>query len=78
MHKTKIKLATVEDFDNILPLLHQLWPEKELHKGALMEVFVRGINSNNDDYFCVEMGGRIIGFCSLTIMNSLWQEGYHY
>ena len=76
MHKAKIRLATVEDFDDILPLLHQLWPEKELHRGSLMELFACGIDSNNDEYFCAEVEGRIIGFCSLNIENSLWQEGY--
>ena len=76
MHKAKIRLATVEDFDDILPLLHQLSPEKELHRGSLMEVFARGIDSNNEEYFCAEVEGRTIGFCSLAIENSLWQEGY--
>ena len=76
MHKARIRPATVEDFDDILPLLHQLRPEKELHRGSLMEVFARGIDSNNEEYFCAEVEGRIIGFCSLAIENSLWQEGY--
>jgi GNAT superfamily N-acetyltransferase len=76
MHQPEIREVLVEDFDSIFLLLKQLWPRKKLHKDSLMKVFSQAIDSPNDEYFCAEINGRIIGFCCLTIQLSLWQEGY--
>ncbi len=76
MKKVQIRKATIKDFDAIFLLLKQLWVDKELHANDMKRVYARAIDSNSDEYFCTEVDGRIIGFCSLTIKNSLWQEGY--
>ena len=75
MHQPKIRAALIEDFDDIFLLLQQLWPDKELNKDSLMDVFSRAIDSLNSPYLCAEINGRIIGFCSLVTNNSLSQEG---
>jgi GNAT superfamily N-acetyltransferase len=71
-----IRNSKVGDFNDILSLFGQLWPNKELHPNDLMTVFNRGIQSETDKYICVEENGKIIGFCALSIINSFWQEGY--
>ena len=71
-----IRSAGIKDFDNIYLLLQQLWPDKKLNKNNLMVIFSRGIDSQNDLYFCAELNGKVIGFCSLAFKNSLWQEEY--
>jgi GNAT superfamily N-acetyltransferase len=71
-----IRNSKVGDFNDILSLFGQLWPNKELHPNDLMTVFNRGIQSETDKYICVEENGKIIGFCALSIINNFWQEGY--
>jgi glucosamine-phosphate N-acetyltransferase len=72
----KVRKVSVEDFNDILLLLHQLWPDKELHEKLLSKAFLDALKSGNNEYFCSEADGKIVGFCSLTIMSTLWQEGY--
>lgn len=74
MHQMRIRMATIKDFEKVLSLLLQLWPSREINVAAIKDAFARGLDSQNDTYFCAEMDGSIIGFCSLTINNSLWQE----
>lgn len=74
--KVRIRSAEIKDFEGVYPLLQQLWPDKELNKNDLMEVFYRGVESHEDEYFCAEINGEIVGFCSLAVKNSLWQESY--
>ena len=67
MNKVRIRKATTKDFSAIFLLLKQLWPDKELHTDDMKKVYVRGIDSNSDEYFCAEIHNRVVGFCSLTI-----------
>jgi len=63
------------DFDSVYPLFSQLWPDKKLNKSSLKKVFLKSIKSDSDKYFCAAIDNKITGFCSITIKNSLWQEG---
>jgi ribosomal protein S18 acetylase RimI-like enzyme len=63
------------DFEQVLKLLAQLWPDETLDKKELQQVFLRGINSEFQSYFCAVVEEDIVGFGSLTIKNSLWQAG---
>ncbi len=65
-----------EDFEQILPLLQQLWPAKTLNRDRLRVVYEHGLRSDTQQYICAVENGRIAGFCSLTLKNNLWQEGY--
>lgn len=64
------------DFEQVLRLLGQLWPDKKLDEKELHCVFLRGLNSEFQHYICATIETDIVGFSSLTIKNSLWQEGY--
>lgn len=65
-----------DDFEQVLKLLGQLWPGKTLYKKKLRQVFLRGLKSKLQCYLCARTETKIVGFVSLTIKNSLWQQGY--
>lgn len=71
-----IRNSKLEDFDDMILLFNQLWPGKELNINDLMLVFSRGIQSDRDEYLCVELNGKVIGFCAFAIVNNFWQEGH--
>jgi glucosamine-phosphate N-acetyltransferase len=64
------------DFDGVLMLLRQLWLDRPLNTHALRTSFNQALTSNSQDYLCATENGKIVGFGSLAIKNSLWQEGY--
>lgn len=71
----QIRSATGDDFDGVFPLFRQLWPNKQLDREELKNVFLRGVESPTDELFCAVLGGAVIGFCAYAIVNNLWQEG---
>src|SRR5262245_27239071 len=71
----QIRQCCSEDLGHIMHLLHQLWPEKHLDGCSIELVFKRGLASEQQVYLCAADGDHIIGFGSLTLKNSLWQEG---
>jgi GNAT superfamily N-acetyltransferase len=70
-----ISEATLNDFEGIFKLLSQLWPDRELNRNTLLSIFSASIDSPDYFYICAIRDGRIIGFCSLIIRISFWQEG---
>jgi GNAT superfamily N-acetyltransferase len=70
-----IRDSKLEDFNDVLTLFGQLWPNKELHPNDLQTVYNRGTHSDTDRYICAEENGKVIGFCALAIVNNFWQEG---
>lgn len=64
------------DFDQILVLLNQLWPSKELDRTALRSVYARALRAEAQHCICAVEDDRVIGFCSLILKNNLWQAGY--
>jgi ribosomal protein S18 acetylase RimI-like enzyme len=77
MNKSKnviIRKAENKDFNSIFLLLKQLWSNKKLNKTTLKKVYSRLLNSDNEEAWCAEINRQIVGFCTLSIRNSLWQE----
>jgi len=64
-----------EDFTGIVELLRQHWPDEEVRETSLRGVFERGLASPRQRYICAELDSRVVGFGSLTLKNSLRQEG---
>lgn len=71
-----IRDAVAEDFSMVYSLFEQLWPNKELNRNELRNVYDRGVISATDQLFCATIDGEIIGFCAYAIVNNLWQAGY--
>jgi ribosomal protein S18 acetylase RimI-like enzyme len=71
-----IRKSTIEDFEQVYVLLPQLWPDAKLNKNKLRLSFKRALNSEHQHYLCaVDKKEVIIGFCSLSMRSSLWQQG---
>jgi glucosamine-phosphate N-acetyltransferase len=64
-----------EDFDEIVPLLKQLWPARPLDLKAARHIFDQGLASDRRAYLCAWRGDRIIGFCTLAVRDCLWLQG---
>ena len=75
MDKIEIREARPEDFNNVFVLLKQLWEKNELQQNKLESVFLRSLVCDDDKYFCACSKDKLIGFCSVVIKDSLWQEG---
>jgi glucosamine-phosphate N-acetyltransferase len=70
-----IRPCSMDDFDAVARLLRQLWPERHLDVDSLRTVFGQAITSDPQVFLCVVSGQGVIGFASLSVRNSLWQEG---
>jgi GNAT superfamily N-acetyltransferase len=72
-----IRDAREGDFDGILRLFGQLWPERTLVASKLRDVFRRGLASDRQAYLCATDGeaGPVVGFGSITVLNSFSQQG---
>jgi GNAT superfamily N-acetyltransferase len=70
-----IRETELSDFEEVLKLLEQLWPDKELNRNALLKVFSTCARSPDNMYLCAEIDGNMIGFCSLVIRENLRVEG---
>lgn len=71
----KIRIATNLDFRGVFKVLKQLWPDLDLDYQALNEIYLRAIDSDMQQLIVGEIDNKIVGFCSLTIKNNLWQAG---
>lgn len=71
----EIRYCKPEDFDKILILLQQLWPDQALDKLALQDIYQLALNNDLQKLIVGVANGLIVGFCSLTIKNNFWQAG---
>jgi GNAT superfamily N-acetyltransferase len=70
-----LRQPIASDFDEVFPLLQQLWPNRELDSARLRDVFLEALSSPAEAYLIAETDGRVVGFGSLAITNSLWTAG---
>jgi glucosamine-phosphate N-acetyltransferase len=70
-----LRRAVLADFPAVLRLLGQLWPDQELDAARLGEAYRRGVEAADQEYLVAEGDGRVVGFASLCLLNSLWQAG---
>ncbi len=64
-----------EDFDDIFPLLEELWPDLELDREKMRGVYLDCLDKPGYRALCAEVGEDIVGFCDLVVRPSLWQQG---
>lgn len=70
-----IERPGLQDFPEIFPLLKQLWPDKEFSEEKLNGIFEKGLYNSHQAYLVAKYEGKIVGFVSLVIKDSLWDEG---
>ena len=72
----RIRRCQSEDFESVLMLLCQLWPNQELDRNLVRSVFNRALASDQQVYLCALVEQQVVGFGSLSVKNNLWQQGY--
>jgi ribosomal protein S18 acetylase RimI-like enzyme len=70
-----VRRCVSADFDGVVPLLRELWPDKHLDLEALRVVWESAMSSASQIYVCATESDCVIGFGSLSWKNNLWQEG---
>lgn len=71
----RIRACTTDDFEAVFSLLRQLWPQKDLHKRRLRTVYLQRLRSPQHRHLVATVAGRVVGFSSMTLDESLWVEG---
>jgi ribosomal protein S18 acetylase RimI-like enzyme len=71
----EIRRGRAGDFDQVLGLLSQLWPEADLDAESLQQVFLKYLEAESDDCICAVDDGVVTGFCSMNIKNCLLHAG---
>jgi ribosomal protein S18 acetylase RimI-like enzyme len=75
MDQIEILPAKYEDHNEIHGLLMQLWPDKKVDKENTRAIFQKGLENKSNKYLIARTKNVIVGFISLSIKNSMWQEG---
>jgi GNAT superfamily N-acetyltransferase len=71
MSMIELRQCTAEDFEGVLSLLGQLWPDTPLDAKSLWTVYDRALASDRQLYLCAVSGGQVVGFGALTIKSNL-------
>lgn len=66
---------TAADFDKVYVLLQQLWPEKEMDRDRISQVYCSTLETGQYHYRVARQGQAIVGFISWGIKNNLWAQG---
>lgn len=67
--------ATLDDYDEVYPLLVQIWEETTKPKEQLVGVY-RDVLAAEDEFArCAVMDGKIVGFAAGMLMNGFWHGG---
>ncbi|HHT9159472.1 MAG TPA: GNAT family N-acetyltransferase [Candidatus Brocadiaceae bacterium] len=74
---TEIKIvdAKESEFEDVVILLRQLWPDKTLNNLEVFKVFRKSIKSEYDKCLSAKLDGKTVGFCAIVFANNFWQEG---
>ncbi|MDR1348855.1 MAG: GNAT family N-acetyltransferase [Prevotellaceae bacterium] len=75
MKNFQIRFCIADDYAAIFELLKQLWIDKQLNCKVLQAVYENALKSDRQKLIIGLIGNKIVGFCSLTINNNLWQGG---
>jgi GNAT superfamily N-acetyltransferase len=76
MNKPEVtfRSASAEDFVGVLSLLQQLWPNSQLDPAPLQRSFAALLASAGHFAFCAVSSGGTVGFATLFVRESLWQQ----
>ncbi|MDR1554336.1 MAG: GNAT family N-acetyltransferase [Prevotellaceae bacterium] len=75
MNNFQIRFCTADDYALVFELLKQLWTDVQLNYETLQTVYENALKSDRQKLIIGLIDNKIIGFCSLTVKNSLWQSG---
>lgn len=70
-----IRQVTHGDFDRVVALLQQLWPEKRIEYGKLREVLEKYIKESDYRIYAYEEKRIIVGIITVSLRWALFYEG---
>ncbi len=70
-----ISQCAASDFDDVFPLLQQLWPNKVLDRGALHNLFREALLEDSRVLLSARLNTKVVGFGSMTLKPHLWHGG---
>jgi GNAT superfamily N-acetyltransferase len=70
-----LRALSESDFESVLQLLHQLWPQSHLDVERLKATYRCGLLNPSVRFVGAEAHSQLVGFCSLSVRQSLWQHG---
>lgn len=70
-----VRRAEEDDFDDVLRLLGQLWPDKDLDEEQYRKIFSKTVNSEKGIAFCAVYGGHIAGVILGSVVNNYYSGG---
>ena len=70
-----IRESKSDDFAEVLLLLKQLWPGREINQMALHESFLKSFELSGHIIRVACTADKVVGICSLSIRNNLKAEG---
>lgn len=73
--EVRVVPARPEDFDEVLVLLGQLWPGRELNRENVHRVYLDNLASETQKYCVARSANTIVGFITLHIISNLWAQG---
>lgn len=76
VYMIQIRPCGNEDFEGVVALLRQLWPDKHIDMAMLRVVYERALGSPMQHHICAVQDNIVVGMGSLSINNNLWREGY--
>ena len=71
----EIRKYRSEDFEEVVLLLAQLWPNKEVNRAELLAVMNKAPTSGANIYLCAVAEDHVVGFGSFTERKTLWPDG---
>lgn len=72
----ELRPCRAEDFEGVVILLGQLWPDRPLDAESLRRVYDRALASDGQLYLCAVSGRQVVGFGSIAIKGTLRQEAF--
>lgn len=75
MAEIKVRRVDEADFGDVLQLLRQLWPDRQIEAAQMKEIYSQCLLDTGLRFFVGEQDGRIICFASVAVRNSLWAQG---
>ena len=70
-----VRPSQPQDFADVFELLAQLWPDKSLAEIPMRDAFNQGLVATSEIYLTASLSGRIVGFASISLENSLYHGG---
>ncbi|MDR2865998.1 MAG: GNAT family N-acetyltransferase [Methanomassiliicoccaceae archaeon] len=70
-----IRKAELTDFDDVYPLMEQLWADWNLDKERLERVFAGEVSDSRSFMFCALNGQKVVGFIAGYITKNFYHAG---